>query len=82
MVGYALGLKRSTIKKIKKENNDDIDGCKEEMIGAWIDQVDNVRTQGKPSWKVLVLALRNPPVNQHQIAAAIAKKHQRNQDPN
>ena len=65
LLGQALGLLRSKLKKIKSLPDD--------MIDAWLHQADNVQeTTGPPTWKSLCEALRK--IDQPGIALKIEKK--------
>ena len=66
-LGLALGLKKPTLKKIKDEN-DDVDDCKLEMLTQWLEHLN-------PSWRSLVDALRNPTVKHEEVADVIEKKY-------
>ena len=69
-LGLALGLRQPTLKNIKDEN-DDIDDCKMEMLTQWLKKMEN----SDPSWRSLVDALRNPTVKHKEIAEVIERKH-------
>ena len=56
-LGLELGLLYPTLKRIKKEQHGDINDCIMEMLVAWLQQQDNVREKGVPSWSVLRKAL-------------------------
>ena len=58
-LGLELGLLSSTLKRIKKEQREDINDCMIEMLEAWLQQQDNVSQVGAPSWGVLQRALNN-----------------------
>ena len=68
-LGLALGLLYSTLKKIKKEQQGDIDDCMMEMLEAWLQQRDNVTKTGVPSWAVLRRALEE--IDENQLASEI-----------
>ena len=57
-LGLELGLLYPTLKRIKKEQHGDINDCIMEMLVAWLQQQDNVREKGVPSWSVLRNALK------------------------
>ena len=57
-LGLELGLLYPTLKRIKKEQHGDINDCIMEMLEAWLQQQDNVREKGVPSWSVLRNALK------------------------
>ena len=58
-LGLELGLLYTTLKKIKKEQREDINDCIMEMLAAWLQQQDNVTRKGVPSWSTLKTALMN-----------------------
>ena len=58
-LGLELGLLYPTLKRIKKEQREDINDCMMEMLAAWLQQQDNVSQVGAPSWSVLQAALKN-----------------------
>lgn len=45
------------------------------VMSQWLNQVDNVASKGKPSWRSLVQGLRNEQVRQNGIANEIAEDH-------
>ena len=59
------------MQKIKDDNNDS-DDCKREVLTRWLKEVD----KSKPSWKSLVCALRKPTVKECEaVASAIERKY-------
>ena len=67
-LGLVLGLRQPTLKQIK-QNEDDIDDCKREMVAQWLNQVDN----SKPTYASLEAALRNTTVKCNRIAENVRK---------
>ena len=67
-LGLALGLRQPTLKEIK-QNEDDIDDYKREMLTQWLNQADN----SKPTYAALEAALRNPTVKCNTIAENVRK---------
>ena len=57
-LGLQLGLRYSTLTKIRSNQRDQIDDCKMEVLSAWLNQQDCVPQKGIPSWSVLRVALR------------------------
>ena len=57
-LGLQLGLRYSTLTKIRSNQRDQIDDCKMEVLLAWLNQHDCVPQKGIPSWSVLRVALR------------------------
>ena len=67
-LGLELGLLYPTLKRIKKEQQGDINDCKMEMLEAWLQQQDNVCKTGVPSWSVLRKALRS--IGENELASS------------
>ena len=63
-LGLELGLLYPTLKRIKGEQQGDINDCMMEMLEAWLQQQDNVSQVGAPSWGMLRKALNNIGVNE------------------
>ena len=74
-LGLALGLRESTLEKIRIRNRDDVDLCMKDTLAAWLRMEDMVAGRGGPSWKALVQALYSPSVNYREIANTIAVSH-------
>ena len=68
-LGLELGLLYPTLKRIKKEQHEDINDCTMEMLAAWLQQQDNVAKKGVPSWLTLKAALMN--INKKELADII-----------
>ena len=68
-LGLELGLLYPTLKRIKKEQREDINGCMMEMLEAWLEQKDDVAKKGVPSWLTLKAALVN--INEKKLADSI-----------
>ena len=68
-LGLELGLLYPTLKRIKKEQREDINDCMMEMLATWLQQQDNVSQVGAPSWSVLQTALRN--IEENKLADTI-----------
>ena len=49
----------------------DSDTFREDVIDAWLQKEDQVLKIGEPTWKTLVKALSDPPVNQIGVAKKI-----------
>jgi len=67
-LGLVLGLTRATLKEMMESTT-----FLEDVIAAWLQKEDNVNEKGKPSWTVLINALKHPRVGQTGIANDIAK---------
>ena len=65
-----LGLLYPTLKRIKKEQQGDINDCMMEMLAAWLQQQDGVSQHGVPSWSMLQTALVN--LGEIQLASEIS----------
>ena len=59
MLGVQLGLRYSTLKRIRHDHHDKTDMCKMEMLAEWLQQNYNVPLNGVPTWSVLQAALRS-----------------------
>ena len=68
-LGLELGLLYPTLKRIKKEQREDINDCMMEMLAAWLQQQDNVSQVGAPSWGVMQRALNN--IGKNELANKI-----------
>ena len=69
-LGLALGLRQPTLKGIK-QNEDDIDDCKREMLTEWLNQVDN----SKPTYPSLEVALEKDTVKCRPVANIVHKHY-------
>ena len=71
-VGLELGLKMQTLREINN-NEKSLDGCTREMLAAWLEQKDQVKARGGPTWQQLASALR---VYKHKrLAKLLERKH-------
>ena len=68
-LGLELGLLYSTLKRIRREQREDINDCMMEMLAEWLQQQDNVCQVGVPSWSVLQAALKN--IGENDLADTI-----------
>ena len=68
-LGLALGLKQSTLKKIKTDNRTSSGACKREMMEEWLNRTDECT----PSWAELIKALKARTVGHTRIADEIEK---------
>ena len=78
-LGLALGLTRNRLDTIKINSREDVEKCKEEMIGAWLRCVDGILQRKVPSWKVLATALTERLAYNPETAEIIARNHPRKQ---
>ena len=68
-LGLELGLPYPTLKRIEKEQRENISGCMMEMLAAWLKQQNNASQFGAPSWSGLQTALRN--IRENELADRI-----------
>lgn len=66
-LGQVLGLRYSRLKGM------DLSSLLDDMIAAWLRKEDDVMDRCPPTWRNLVMALRDKRVRQNGIAATIAK---------
>ena len=70
-LGLVLGLKDSTLREIRANNQQDVKQCLYEVIDRWLER----RGQGQVSWTVLCEALRSELVSRSDIATEIEEKY-------
>ena len=68
-LGLALGLPSSTLDSIKAQYDSTKD-CLREMSKEWLK-----RTNPKPSWRAVVVGLRDVTVEENQLAEKVEKKY-------
>ena len=68
-LGLELGLAQPKLKDMKEDSTT----FRDDVIAAWVRMEDNVIEKGKPSWTVLVSALRQCRVGQTGIACKIER---------
>lgn len=66
-LGLQLGLQHPTLDKIRAQHS--IGNCLIECLNAWIEQVDDVKEYGSPSYYTLIVAL--PRIQQNSVADGI-----------
>ena len=59
-IGLALRLDQGQLKKIKKENKDDLDECLTGALTLWLNKNYNTKRFGEPSWELLAKAVSHP----------------------
>ena len=69
-LGISLGLSQGRVKS-KFDSAHDTIVFLDEIIGAWLQRVDQVDEKGGPSWKTLVAALKSKRLKQTGIASSI-----------
>ena len=57
-LGLLLGILQPTLAKIEKDHRDDVVRCLQECLTCWLRRVNQVDENGRPSWDVLVSALK------------------------
>ena len=58
-IGLALRLDPEQLKKIARENRDDMDDCLIEMLTLWLNKNYNTERFGNPSWELLASAVKD-----------------------
>ena len=69
-LGLQLGLLYSSLKRIDLEERGIVTSCQIEMLSAWLQEQDNVKQRGVPSWSVLRAALQR--MGEHETADRIS----------
>lgn len=62
-LGLRLGLLPCTLDVIKDNNHGNIKSCLRECLKAWLEQRDNVKSKGVPSYSTLIQGLRDEEEN-------------------
>ena len=57
-LGLLLGILQPTLQKIEVDHRNDVVRCLQECLTCWLRRVDQVDENGRPSWDVLVSALK------------------------
>ena len=71
-LGLHLGLSPRTLDIIAKDNAGDIESCLRECLKAWLEQADDVKSNGGPTHYSLIKALRK--IEQNTVADGIDKE--------
>lgn len=75
-LGRALGLRASELDTISKNCPLDAKEALGQVVDMWISQCYNVKQFGRPSWRMLVMAVDSPAGgNNHLLARKIAADH-------
>ena len=69
-LGLMLGISHKRLLRMEQSN------FLNEMIYSWLTQVDNVPSEGRPSWETLAEALNHPTIGQTGLAQRILSKVQ------
>ena len=69
ILSILLGVKESTLRHIKEDNEGDSLRAEQTIVKAWLEDTDN------PSWAMLVTALQDNLVGMNGIAKKIKKQH-------
>ena len=59
-IGLALRLDHSELKKIERENRDNLEDCLTEVLTLWLKRNYNTEKFGEPSWELLAKAVAHP----------------------
>ena len=71
-LGLYLGLSARTLDIIAKDNAGDVNSCLRECLKAWLEQADDVKSNGGPTHYSLIKALRK--IEQNTVADGIDKE--------
>ena len=72
-LGLHLGLSSRTLDIIAKNNAGDVNSCLRECLKAWLEQADDVKSNGGPThYSLLIKALRK--IEQNTVADRIDKE--------
>ena len=71
-LGLHLGLSARTLDIIAKDNAGDVESCLRECLKAWLEQADDVKSNGGPTHYSLIKALRK--IEQNTVADGIDKE--------
>ena len=59
-IGLALRLDPSELKKIERENRDNLEDCLTEVLTLWLNKAYVTEKFGEPSWELLARAVGHP----------------------
>ena len=71
-LGLHLGLSPRILDIIKENNAGDVNSCLRECLKAWLEQADDVKSNGGPTHYSLIKALRK--IEQNAVADGIDKE--------
>ena len=71
-LGLHLGLSTRTLDIIRENNPRDVESCLRECLKAWLEQADDVKSNGGPTHHSLIKALRK--IEQNTVANRIDKE--------
>ena len=71
-LGLHLGLSARTLDIIANDNAGNVESCLRECLKAWLEQADNVKSNGGPTHYSLIKALRK--IEQNTVADGIDKE--------
>ena len=74
-LGLQLGLSARTLNIIAKDNTGDVESCLRKCLEKWLEQADNVKSNGGPTHYSLIKALRK--IKQNAVADGIDKESKR-----
>ena len=76
-IGLALRLDPSKLKKLERENRDNLEDCLTEVLTLWLKKAYNTEKFGEPSWELLARAVAHPSGgNNPALAEEIGKKYE------
>ena len=71
-LGLHLGLSTRTLDIIKENNTGDVESCLKKCLTKWLEQADDVKSNGGPTHYSLIKALRK--IEQNAVADGIHKE--------
>lgn len=71
-LGLQLGLLARTLDVIAKNNSGDVSSCLRESLKAWLEQADNVASNGGPTYYALIRGLKK--TEQNAVADGIDRE--------
>ncbi|XP_019861152.1 PREDICTED: uncharacterized protein LOC109589531 [Amphimedon queenslandica] len=73
-LGISLGLSPDTLDDIKEKDKGNARLCLIECLRAWLEQKDNVKSKGAPTYETLIQALRE--IGQNDVADGLERNFQ------
>uniref|UniRef100_A0A1X7SRT1 Death domain-containing protein n=1 Tax=Amphimedon queenslandica TaxID=400682 RepID=A0A1X7SRT1_AMPQE len=73
-LGLSLGLSPDTLDDIEKKDKGNARLCLIECLRAWLEQKDNVKSKGVPTYETLIQALRE--IGQNDVADGLERYFQ------
>ena len=72
--GLALGLKPTTLERIRSNHLKDVESCFTEALAAWLKGEDRPHDSPGPNWEEVMSALKSPSVNMRDYAHQLTQK--------